>query len=191
VALSIILAAVLYVTTLVAGSGSAHMAKRWGAESSQSDAMLRFDNAIYLINLYATSPGHWIQGLGFYSFGATNPYGEPYTHVISVDMLCEQGLVGAVLFIAIIVATVRSLRVLYKLVGSEPQARWAIGNLAALIIYQFVLVNKQGNLAGSFAFFLLMIIPCRLAKRAELGISVVFEYKDEPIDQSGLQHSPV
>jgi hypothetical protein len=72
--------------------------------------------------------------------------------------------------IGILVACARSIGGLYRMTAGQPEHRRTIGVLATLIIYQLLLANKQGNIGGSFALFMLLILPCRLNRRAELGL---------------------
>jgi hypothetical protein len=168
--LAVIIPLILYIASIVAEGGSADMAKRWGTESSESGTAVRAANVLFLLDSFIRSPLFWIQGLGYYSFGATNPYGEPYTHVLFVDMLGEEGFIGAALMIGILVACARSTAGLYRMTAGQPEHRRTVGVLATLIVYQLVLANKQGNIGGSFALFMLLILPCRLYRRAELGL---------------------
>jgi len=168
--LAVIIPLILYIASIVAEGGSADMAKRWGTESSESGTAVRAANVLFLLDSFIRSPLFWIQGLGYYSFGATNPYGEPYTHVLFADMLGEEGFIGAALMIGILVACARSIAGLYRMTADQPQHRRTVGVLATLIIYQMLLANKQGNIGGSFVLFMLLILPCRLRRRAELGL---------------------
>jgi hypothetical protein len=176
---AVVIPILLAVANTVVQSGSNDMAKRWGSDMSQSDASVRVENSLFLIENYIRSPGHWIQGMGFYWFGASNPYGEPYTHVMFVDMFCEEGIVGGVLITCIVVTCFRSFRKVFQQIGDSATERRAMGTLATMIIYQFLLVNKQGNIAGAFSYFLLMIVPCRLAARADKGLQIM---EHEPYD---------
>jgi len=166
----VVIPLILYVASIVAEGGSADMAKRWGADSSESGSAVRAANVTFLLDSFMRSPLNWIQGLGYYAFGATNPYGEPYTHVLFVDMLCEEGFVGAALMTGILVNCARSIASLYRKTADRPEYRRTLGVLATLIIYQVLLANKQGNIGGSFALFMLLILPGRLNRRAELGL---------------------
>lgn len=168
--MAVVIPLILYVASIVAEGGSADMAKRWGADSSESGSAVRAANVTFLLDSFMRSPLSWIQGLGYYAFGATNPYGEPYTHVLFVDMLCEEGFVGAALMIGILVNCARSIASLYRKTADRPDYRRTLGVLATLIIYQVLLANKQGNIGGSFALFMLLILPGRLNRRAELGL---------------------
>jgi O-antigen ligase len=168
--IAVVIPLILYVASIVAESGSADMAKRWGADSSESGTAIRAANVTFLLDSFMRSPLNWIQGLGYYAFGATNPYGEPYTHVLFVDMLCEEGLVGAALMLGILVNCARSIISLYQRTADRPEDRRTLGVLATIIIYQILLANKQGNIGGTFALFMLLILPGRLNSRAELGL---------------------
>ena len=169
-ALAVIIPLILYVASIVAESGSADMAKRWGTDSSESGSAIRAANVTFLLDTFMRSPLSWIQGLGYYAFGAMNPYGEPYTHVLFVDMLGEEGFIGAGLLVGILAASGRAIAALYRKTAEHPEYRRTLGILATLIIYQILLANKQGNIGGSFVLFMLLILPCRLNRRAELGL---------------------
>lgn len=166
---AVVLPLILYVAGVVADSGSADMAKRWGSAASESGSAVRTSNVLFLLNEYAQSPLYWIQGLGYYAFGATNPYGEPYTHVLFADALLEEGIVGAALLSAVLFSTSKAVIGLYRHSAGQPTQRRTLGTLVTLIVYQLLLANKQGNIGGSFVFFTLMIIACRLQQRANLG----------------------
>jgi O-antigen ligase len=169
-ATAVVIPLILYIASIVAESGSADMAKRWGADSSESGSAIRAANVSFLLENFIRSPLNWIQGLGYYAFGATNPYGEPYTHVLFVDMLCEEGFVGAALMIGILVNCARSIASLYQKTADQPESRRTLGVLSTIIIYQVLLANKQGNIGGAFALFMLLTLPDRLNSRSELGL---------------------
>jgi hypothetical protein len=157
---------VLWVASAVLESGSADMVKRWSSESSGTGTAVRSENAVFLLQAYLASPMHWLQGLGFYAFSAINPYGQPYTHVLFADLLGEEGLIGTGIFLIVAGSAIRSARDLWRWTERSPEQRRAIATLITLAAYQTLLANKQGNLAGGFVLFGLVIIICRLRERA-------------------------
>ena len=165
VAALVFLPIILWVASIVLDSGGADMAKRWSSESSGSGTEVRSENALFLLQAYLTSPAYWLQGLGYYAFSAINPYGQPYSHVLFADLIGEEGLVGAAIFLLIVQQSVRSGRQLWRDSEDSATDRRAVATLITMIIYLALLSNKQGNLSGSFVLFGLVILMCRLRER--------------------------
>jgi hypothetical protein len=157
----------LLVTTLsgfIAESGSYDMQKRWIEGGTDSGVGIRMANITFLLETYITSPAYWVQGLGFYSFAVLNPLNEPYTHAIIVDMIGEQGLIGAILFFGILFFLVKSCYSFFKLVQYNAKLRENFASIFAMLIYEILLANKQGNISGAFAFFGFSILIVSLYK---------------------------
>ena len=165
VAALVFLPIILWVASIVLESGGVDMAKRWSSESSGSGTEVRSENAVFLLQAYLASPVYWLQGLGFYAFSAINPYGQPYTHVLFADLIGEEGLVGAAIFLLIAQQAVRSGRQLWRDAEDSANDRRAVATLITVIIYLTLLSNKQGNLAGCFVLFGLVVLMCRLRER--------------------------
>ena len=163
---AILIPLILWVASTVIESGGADMMKRWSSGSSDEGTQGRAESAMALISAYLGSPSHWLQGLGFYAFGAMNSYGEPYTHVLFADVLGEEGLIGTAIFTVIVWSATSAARELWKWsTESSPDDCKSVATLITLTIYQMLLVNKQGNMALGFVFFGLIVLTCRLRER--------------------------
>lgn len=80
-----------------------------------------------------------------------------YPHVVPVEVLCEEGIVGALLFAACI-----GLSVHYAIkagLSSNGLTRQLFTTVLALMLYEFLLTLKQGSLLGSRTFLTLVSLP--------------------------------
>jgi hypothetical protein len=179
VSAAVLVPIILWIASSVIESGDSSMLKRWSSESSDDGTQGRAANALALLTAYLGSPAYWLQGLGFYAFNAMNSHGEPYTHVLFADIVGEEGLVGIALFAVIIWSATGAAKDLWRCSRGSTEDRRAIATLITLIVYQMLLVNKQGNIAQSFVFFGLILIMCRLARRLEQGPDSLAELRDQ------------
>jgi len=176
-AISLVLTLVLiyYIIGLVISTGSIDTEKRWAEGATNEGLDARYNNIIFLLDTWSRSPGFWIQGLGYYSFSALTPFGEPYSHAIVVDMLCELGIIGFLLFFAMFIFLWLSCRKIFIAVRDHPIQRAKFGSLAALLIYQILLSNKQGNFAGAFLMFGLILLVSRIEKSSNFYSEIISE----------------
>jgi O-antigen ligase len=130
---------------------------------------VRFANIIALLSEYASSPSRWLGGLGFYSYSAIDPE-QGYSHCLSADMLAELGIVGFILYLGILGRAVKDIFASFASVSNSPELRNALGCLVGLLIYQFLLANKQGNVLGSCMLFTTALILARV-RRATMEMS--------------------
>lgn len=144
---------------------------RWDGGSLAGGVSVRTQNVIDVLGAFAVSPAAWVFGLGFNAFaGITTASSEPYSHVLFVDILAEQGVVAFVLLGLFLWAFQRDFRKLYGVCHDSPRERSSLVSLLGLFLYQTLLVNKQGYLWASVGFFLLGIIVVRLRARFDEGI---------------------
>jgi hypothetical protein len=146
-------------------SGSAEQARRWDIFGAESDTTGRLQSASVLMSEFASSPQNWIYGFGFYAFSEMPNALSEYTHVLSADMLGEEGFIGFTLYVSALVLTVRAGKRLIQSSSGDPFDRRAYGTLIALAIFQFILAHKQGNIMGSWMLFLLMAVINILDKK--------------------------
>jgi len=109
-----------------------------------------------------SGPMRWIFGLGNSASFSTDVIGF-YPHNLPGEVLGEEGIVGFSIYVAILVALVRALRRLWFAVAPYDDARGLFAVLCALLIYEFILSNKQGSLLGNQEFFGLTIIAGQLS----------------------------
>jgi len=104
-----------------------------------------------------SSPINWIFGLGnSYSYDPNVLGGYP--HVVMIEVLCEEGLIGFVLLWSIVILAFRSVKRIYPYVREHPEARGLLAAVASLFLFEVVLSFKQGNMLGSQTAFAFAII---------------------------------
>ena len=156
-------------------------ADRWSFESISSGSSGRFENAADLFALYLARPTHWLQGLGSVAFhNLPTRSGDPYSHVIVADLICELGLPGVVLASCLGVLAVRNSRRLFRSVKWHNEARALVTLLSAFSVYQFILANKAGIIWAQYDLFFGICLLARLTL-LEAGDTANDE---EPVDAS-------
>lgn len=144
---------------------------RWDAGSLEGGVSVRLQNVWDILGVFLVSPVAWIIGLGFNAFaGITTASSEPYSHVLFIDILAEQGLLAFVCLVLFLWCVQRDLRKLWKMFSDAPVQRSSLASLLGLFLYQLLIVNKQGYLWASLSFFLLGILIIRLRIRVDEGI---------------------
>jgi hypothetical protein len=154
--------------------------RRWDASAIDDGVDVRFDNLVDLIRFWTISPLAWLIGLGFNAFtslGATQAE-MGYTHNIPVDVLTELGIPMFGVFVGISVGVVRSSRWLFARFGGDTEYRAAAATAMALAAYQFLLINKQGMLWTSPAYFMWSLLLVKMQR---------FEAKDMTSERSASQ----
>jgi hypothetical protein len=133
-------------------------ANRWNidtfrAEVADSKQAVRLNYVHRLIDYWNQSPAyHAVVGLGNSAAFDPDIIGE-YPHVVLVEVLAEEGVVGLVLFVAFVFLTCRSLWRLYLLAARDPVWRSLVAVAGALFIYEFMLSFKEGSLIGNVYMF--------------------------------------
>lgn len=142
-------------------------ARRFTSEAiiyGASSTVERFANVLGLGAKWLSSPLAIAVGLGYYAYSSFG-YGAEYSHVVAADALFELGIPGALLYVAMVVLLYRASRSLLRIAGEDPLERSAATTLVAIVCYQFLLSNKQGELWGIMPFFMLACIVTRLEVR--------------------------
>lgn len=142
---------------------------RWSGTRSSTDVVGRFANAQILLHESSAHIFTTIFGLGnsssFQILGI-------YPHIASLEILAEEGFVGALLYIAIICLSLRSIKRLASRTDLDDSGRNVLGILAGLFIFELVLSWKQGTLLSSVYVFLYAIILARLEETSASTLSV-------------------
>jgi hypothetical protein len=84
-----------------------------------------------------------------------------YTHIVSVEILCELGIVGFSLFITILALSVRAIARFIATASLLPRgadARRVVASLAALALLELLVSFKQGSLIRDVNLFLFPIL---------------------------------
>ena len=130
-----------------------------------SSASERLNNILSLANMWISNPRAVITGLGSYAFASVGDKSIVYSHNITADMIFELGLPGISIYITLIIITISNLRFLFKFTNTFPMQRMQVGFMIALIFFQFILMNKQGDLWNGVVIFYLALTMSRCASR--------------------------
>jgi hypothetical protein len=143
------------------GVGEFGYSWRWNAEKMINDMRRgRLETAGRLFEYYAEqSPLRWAVGLGG---SASYKILGFYSHMVPVEVLCELGIVGCVIYAMIVWRSYASARVLIGEKRLSFFARRTIATLLCLLAVDGVLQLKQGSLLGSYAFFCTAILVGRI-----------------------------
>ena len=133
---------------------------RYTGASMADDYQERIDMISRLMSAWLASPASIIFGLGNSSSFDMSINGY-YPHFVPVEILCEEGLIGAFLYtwmLAIVIREAIYVGIRKKLPRDE-SAGLAI--LVGIIVYMFMISLKQGSLLGSTTFFMSVILFMR------------------------------
>jgi len=163
--------------------------QRWNAFGMLRDTTLRLNMAMDLLHAYIASPSHWLLGLGTNAYASISP--DQYTiyvHNVVAEILCEHGIVGAILFAAITVLTFKYGRRLWSLYRDDPSMRATVAVLLASCTYALFLALKQGSISYPAPFFWWMVLA-KLYKHEERVLAEVGAPEHDP-DQLEVIESP-
>lgn len=150
----------------VAGSGDIN---RWDSKYVDGATDIRLTNIVDLLIVFVTTPSAWLIGLGFNAFSSVcSGLGQAYSHCTFVDVLTELGLPAFIVLIAMLTKSYRVGQALMIRYGNSPTERSAIATLLAMVVYQVLIANKEGNLWASVNLFMFMIVADRLDVRSRL-----------------------
>lgn len=138
---------------------------RWQESALESGVALRVSMAESLWKAYLHSSfTTWIFGLGA---SASFPIAGFYIHNTPIEVLCEEGVIGLVLFVVALGIPVKRFFSALGLPIINPKVRKERNMLVvlfALLLFEFMLTNKQGTLYSAQNLFLFAIL---LQGRAE------------------------
>jgi hypothetical protein len=153
-------------STLIVGLGFGET--RWSGVNSIGDAAIRWENIATLLSAWNRNPTTIIFGLGNSASFDPSIIGF-YPHNVPAEVLGEEGLLGFLLYVWILIECARSLMRSYALTRTDPARRGLVAAAGAAFLFSFLLTLKQGNMIGSVEFFLFAILLARLG--ASLGTS--------------------
>ncbi len=150
---------------------------RWSESQSSADVIGRFANAQVLLQASSSHLFTAIFGLGnsssFQVLGI-------YPHISCLEVLAEEGFVGAAIYLAIILFAVRSIKRIVDQPGLSDSKRNALAILTGLFLFELVLSWKQGSLLSSVYVFLYAITLARLEQPAVTNLSVSDQIRSGP-----------
>lgn len=130
-------------------SGQIELDSRWGKEHTLESALIRTEAVRVLFSQWLTQPEAMIFGLGNGSSYSPTLLGM-YPHVVTLEVLAEQGFIGFALFMTLIVISIRNCVSLLALVRAENvEFARAAAVWVALFWFSYVLSWKQGSFVGA------------------------------------------
>jgi hypothetical protein len=159
------IAAVAMVAMFLSSTLEGFAARRFSMEEmlyGASSAGSRAANLTVLVKAWLDSPAAILFGLGYNTFATLDEgLGDPYSHILFADAICELGVPGAVLLGTAVWTGARSATRLLSAHLGDARLRAGIASMVALLAYEVLLVNKQGALWGIAPLFPLMAIMTR------------------------------
>lgn len=161
------IAALLLAGVIVVGLGyvaSSYItldADRWGSKQSTEDISGRLANAAALLQASSSHFFSIIFGLG--NSSAFKVVGF-YPHITGLEVIAEEGIVGAAIYFAILFVAGRSIVRINKQEDPTGYKRNALAILSGLFVFELVLSWKQGSLLGSVYVFGYAIALARLER---------------------------
>lgn len=144
------------VTVLILGGWAlTHFAEsdRWTSEGLEESGAHRSTNAEIMLTHWYSSPEVLFFGLGNSAAYDHRLVGY-YPHVVPVEIVTEEGLIGCGLFVAILYLATRGLIRVYRIVKHDESNRGMVLTLGAWFAYLLLLAFKQGSMLGTLNLFL-------------------------------------
>ena len=131
---------------------------RWTYDYIEADLFGRMATSIKILSIWLDSGALLIPGLGNYSsFSLIGTY----PHNVPVEVLCEEGIIGAIIYLAIVHYSIRSVINSLRIAKAGTQQHSCIILMASLLLFSFIISLKQGNLLGNLYFFMFAILVGR------------------------------
>jgi O-antigen ligase len=147
-----------------------HGDKRFNVQMLQTDYAGRLNGVMFLIDKWLHSPFAILFGLG--SSASYKIIGN-YPHIVPLEVLCEEGILGFILLCAIIIGTVvKALRSL-RSIGADRELRSLYACVAALWLYSLILINKQGSMLLSQDFFFFSVLLAKFGYLVDAKKNVI------------------
>ena len=157
---------------------------RWTETNIASGSGIRIFFILKLLGAFIASPTAWFIGLGFNAFSSLGEglYGQGYSHATFIDVLAELGIPAFLLLLTALWISVRSGIILFQRFRESPSHRASVAILIAMLAYQILLANKEGNLWSSVNLFLFMLLLVRIE-------ILTRDQEAEIIDQNNEEYS--
>ena len=137
---------------------------RWESSSVMAALEGRFANVIVNLTAYFSSPEAWFFGLGSNAFTSLTNTDQPYVHNVMIEVMTEQGLVGTILLVIILVTSFKAARRMFTVYRDDLYMRPAVATLIALALYYVGLSMKQGSMLGGPGMFFWVILLTKVAR---------------------------
>lgn len=148
----------VFIFSLVAEDAS--VAGRWSMDLILSASLHRFDNAVLLLGHAFESPFTIMFGLGNKASYSVLPV---YPHVVSAEVLAEEGVIGFLMLVAIVwFAVSNALRLRRQSRRNNPRQQRVVAATIGGFVFLFLISFKQGTLSNVPLLFLFAVLTERL-----------------------------
>ncbi len=165
-----------------------NQATRWSLDTWQEIVDGRAMTAWKMVEVYISSPGNWLMGLGTNAFseiaGATD---VPYAHNLPLEMLCELGVIGLVIFALISYMVLKDSKDLYTGFSADDHARATVAVLFGQALYLTFLSFKQGTFVSIPEPWYLWMLIAKLAAADRFVIA--HQLHDAPLEVDIVEYS--
>jgi hypothetical protein len=133
---------------------------RYSTEAMSGAYSIRLDRTSRLFDAWISNPAAIVFGLGNSASYDWDIIGH-YPHIVPMEILCEEGLLGATLYVWILMIVARDA--LYVLRMKDPGRKESPGLaiLIGIITYLFLLSFKQGSMLSTSSFFMIIMLFTR------------------------------
>jgi hypothetical protein len=140
---------------------------RWSEGSVGADTGGRFAMAATLLSSWARSGTSIVFGLGNSASFDSRVVGF-YPHVMPAEILGEEGIVGAAIFLSLLCGCAVAARRLWRATREHPAEADTSAAIIALVMFAFIVSSKEGSLLGNYIFFTSCIIAWRVRNSLDL-----------------------
>lgn len=140
---------------------------RWSQSVVSADTEGRLEMATTLLRRWSKSDAGLVFGLGNSSSFDSRVVGF-YPHVLPAEILGEEGLVGFLLLLALLVRAGRDGLHGWKSSAHDSDVRATVAAAIALAVFSLVVSCKEGNLLSNYIFFTALTNISRISKEARV-----------------------
>lgn len=134
---------------------------RWTEDALDEAAGPRLSRSSHIFDHWFATPATIFFGLGS---SASTDLLRIYSHVVPVDILTEEGILGFLIYVGIVWICLKNGLSSFFLVRYNPVQRTRLAILFAIFIYYFLLSLKEGSLLGSTPLFMAAILMGKYQK---------------------------
>lgn len=141
---------------------------RWSEQAMHGAMSGRLEQALILVRLWYGSPETVLFGLGNSASFDPRVLGM-YPHFVPLEILAEEGLIGFLAFLLILLATLQNIIYCYRKTRETPLERPLLAALAAMFLYALLLALKQGSLLNNLELFMFAILLGKYKRISEVS----------------------
>jgi O-antigen ligase len=156
----LIIGVLLYLSTAL--FLSSENLSRWSTDSLSGGAGERLDFVRSYFDVWLRDPSVWVFGLGTMSFGALVSSAN-FVENLNVEILIEEGLVGLVLYLAVLVLVGRSIVYLWLNSITSNEDRANLVTLIGVILYFFVVASKSFNVWTAHPYWMWLMVAASIS----------------------------